>query len=180
MKKTFFLLSLVISSNLYADTFSLKSEDVRAGEKLKNEQVFNGFGCTGQNLSPQLSWSNSPEGTKSFAINVYDPDAPTGSGWWHWTIFNIPKDISSLAKGASTNKQLLPPAVVQGRTDYGKSEFGGACPPEGDKPHRYIFTVYALDVEKLDINSDSSGALVGFYLNAHALEKASISATYSR
>ena len=142
--------------------------------------MFNGFGCTGLNKSPQLSWSNAPKDTKSFAINVYDPDAPTGSGWWHWSIFNIPVSLNSLESGASQNKDKLPPGAIQGRTDYGTSEYGGACPPQGDKPHRYIFTVYALDVEKLDLDTNSSGALVGYFLNKHALAKASITAKFGR
>ena len=180
MKSITILLSLFLTSVAFADDFRLKSNDVTDGENLKADQVFNSFGCIGLNKSPQVSWSGAPKNTKSFSINVYYPDAPTGSGWWHWTIFNIPADVNNLENGASGDKSKLPEGVIEGRTDYGKSEFGGACPPEGDKPHRYIFTIYALDVEKLDLDGNSSGALVGYYLNSHALSKASITATYSR
>ena len=95
------------------------------------EQVYNGFGCTGKNLSPQLSWDKAPSGTKSFAITAYDPDAPTGSGWWHWIAFNIPASVNSLDSGASGNS--MPAGTVESRTDYGSTGFGGACPPVGDK-----------------------------------------------
>ncbi|MCD8522210.1 MAG: YbhB/YbcL family Raf kinase inhibitor-like protein [Saccharospirillaceae bacterium] len=141
-------------------------------------QEFNGFGCDGGNVSPQLSWTGAPEGTKSFAITAYDPDAPTGSGWWHWLVFNIPADITHLKAGASG--QSMPEGSTESRTDYGVPGFGGACPPKGDKAHRYQFTVYALNTDTLDLAPDSSGALVGYYLNGHALAKATLEALYQR
>lgn len=178
--KKIFLVIMFLPLYVLAEDFSLTSTNVSEGGTLSMDQVFNSFGCTGKNMSPQLSWKGEPIGTKSFAINVYDPDAPTGSGWWHWTIFNIPLTVHELSQNSSANSKQLPKGAVQGRTDYGVSQFGGACPPVGDKPHRYIFTVYALDTEKLDLNKDSSGALIGYYLNKHALAKSSITATYGR
>lgn len=160
---------------LFAQGFTLSSDDIQG--QLSNEQVFNGFGCTGKNISPQLSWKDAPKGTKSFAITAYDPDAPTGSGWWHWVVFNIPKDKTSLEKSFGNKESKN---IIQSVTDYGKTGFGGACPPVGDKAHRYIFTVYALDVDKLDLNKNASAALVGYMINAHAIEKSSIIGYYKR
>ncbi len=114
-------------------------------------------------------------------MTVYDPDAPTGSGWWHWLIFNIPANVHSLKAGAGDPAaKLAPPGSVQSRTDYGRPGFGGACPPKGDRAHRYIFTVYALGVEKLELKVDSPPAMVGFFLNHNAIGKASLMAYYAR
>ena len=120
-------------------------------------QVFSGFGCSGKNISPSLKWINAPRNTKSFAVTVYDPDAPTGSGWWHWVIFNIPAGVNELkADAGRIEKNLAPAGSIQSVTDFGKPGFGGACPPQGDKAHRYIFTVYALSVAKLDLDEKTS------------------------
>ena len=122
-----------------------------------------------------------PAGTKSFAVVVYDPDAPTGSGWWHWVIFNLPPSATRLPVNAGDpSANLAPPGNVQSMTDFGTTGYGGPCPPQGDKPHRYIFTVYALKVDRLPLDSKASGAMVGFYLNQNALGKASFTATYGR
>ncbi len=155
--------------------FTLNSPDIKEGEILDIEQVYNGFGCTGKNISPELSWQNAPSDTKSFAITAYDPDAPTGSGWWHWSAFNISSKVNKIEKGAQ-----FPTTVVEGKTDFGTSEYGGACPPKGDKPHRYIFTIYALDTEEIALDKNAPGAKVGFYLNKHVIDKATITAKYSR
>ena len=164
-----------------AAPFSVSSNDMRDGQPLAQKHWFTGFGCTGGNVSPQLAWKNPPAATKSFAVTVYDPDAPTGSGWWHWTVVNIPVQTLNLPAGAGNqNNEKLPAGAVQGRNDFGYSGFGGACPPEGDKPHRYQFTVWALDADKLPVDKNASGALVGFMLNRHALEKAQLTATYGR
>jgi Raf kinase inhibitor-like YbhB/YbcL family protein len=179
MKLLLFVFSFTLSQVALAAPFTLTSADLPANKPLANKFVFNSFGCAGENKSPALEWKNAPAGTKSFAVTVYDPDAPTGSGWWHWTIFNIPAKTTKLAENASQDAKLLPAGAVQGRTDFGKSGYGGACPPQGDKPHHYIFTVYALKSEKLDLNQDSPGAMVGFYLR-DALAKASITVTYGR
>jgi Raf kinase inhibitor-like YbhB/YbcL family protein len=171
----------LVSAFVYADDFTLKSPTIKAGGFLTEAQVFNGFGCSGKNQSPALQWTGSPTGTKSFAITVYDPDAPTGSGWWHWIVYNIPADVSELAAGAGDpTGKLLPAGAVQGRTDYGTYAFGGACPPQGDTPHRYIFTVHALNIEKIGVPPDSSAALIGFMLHANSLGKASFTAKYGR
>lgn len=162
-------------------TFRLASPTLKRNGTIGMEHVFNGFGCTGKNVSPALSWSGAPAGTKSFAITVYDPDAPTGSGWWHWTVVNIPSTVTSLAAGAgSTAPAGLPKGAAQGRTDFGKPGWGGPCPPAGDKPHHYIFTVWALKTDKLDLNGEASGAMVGFNLHGASLAKATFTARFGR
>ena len=163
-----------------AGKFALKSADVKAGAALTDHQVYNGFGCSGANVSPQLAWTNPPAGTKSFVVTVYDPDAPTGSGWWHWVVYDIPVTATGLAKGAGSGQAALPEGAAQGRTDFGAPGFGGACPPAGDKPHRYVFTVHAVKVEKLGAAADASPALIGFMTHANSLGKASFTATYGR
>ena len=178
--KTILLFIFLAASQCFAAEFSIQSASWQDGQTMKNAYVFNSFGCTGDNISPQVSWSGAPEGTKSFAVTVYDPDAPTGSGWWHWTVFNIPADVAELKEGASADPAKLPAGTIQGRTDFGKPGYGGACPPVGNKPHRYILTVYALKTDKIDLNADSSGALVGYYLNQNALAKASLTVKYGR
>ncbi|UTH74368.1 kinase inhibitor [Chromobacterium sp. IIBBL 290-4] len=163
-----------------ADEFKLVSANIAEGQSLSLKQVYRGFGCEGGNVSPQLSWSGAPAGAKSFAITAYDPDAPTGSGWWHWTVVNLPANVHSLPEGAGSIGGKLPAGAVQGRTDFGESRFGGACPPVGDKPHRYQFTVWALKTDRLPVDANASGALVGYMLNANALAKATLTATYGR
>lgn len=178
MKKLIFG-CVLFSSLVIADGFTLTS-DVISGQ-LGNEQVLNGFGCKGDNISPKLSWGKAPHGTKSFAVTMYDPDAPTGSGWWHWVIFDIPSDTTSIARNSGdVSLNLLPQSAIQSITDFGKSGYGGACPPIGHGAHKYIFTVYALDVEKLGLDVNASPALVGFMINSHTLAKASIIAYYGR
>lgn len=172
-------LMVFIASNSFAQGFTLTSPDISG--QLSQQQVYSGFGCKGQNVSPELNWHGAPENTKSFAVTVYDPDAPTGSGWWHWVIFNIPARVSSLKSGAGNLKaNIAPEGSIQSITDFGNAGYGGACPPKGDRAHRYIFTVYALDTAKLDLGSQSSPALTGFVINKHTLAKASIIAYYSR
>lgn len=174
--KHLWLLALSISLGM-ANSFTLESMDIRG--QLTKVQEFNGFGCTGQNVSPELHWSHAPKGTKSFAITVYDPDAPTGSGWWHWLVVNIDAKTKSMVADASA-KHTLPKGALETMTDYGTANFGGACPPEGDRAHRYVFTVYALDVAKLDLNAKSDSALVGYMINAHTIQKASMISYYQR
>ena len=166
-----------------AQNMSLTSSEIKEGGTIANEQVFKGFGCTGGNVSPGLSWSGAPSGTKSFAVSIYDPDAPTGSGWWHWVVFNIPANVTSLPKGAGDVKtKLMPKGAIQSRTDFGTGGYGGPCPPTGDKPHRYQITVFAVDVDKLpDAKNDTaSAALVGFDLHFHSLAKATLTGMYGR
>ena len=174
MKKI--VLSILFSASvIFAQNFTLSSTELQG--QLTSKQVFNGFGCSGENISPELSWKDAPKGTKSFAVTVYDPDAPTGSGWWHWVVFDISKDKFTLPSGFGNSESK---DVIQSMTDFGKSGFGGACPPVGDKAHRYIFTVHALDVETLGLDKNANAALVGFYLNSHSLAKASIISYYGR
>jgi len=164
-----------------AAAFTLKSSDIAPNATLTQDHVFNGFGCSGKNISPALSWSGAPAGTQSYALTVYDPDAPTGSGWWHWVVINIPAATTSLAKGSGTaDGKLLPAGSQQVRTDFGAVGFGGACPPVGDKPHRYIFTLYALKTPKLDVATDSTAALAGFMIHGNMLSKASFTAYFGR
>jgi Raf kinase inhibitor-like YbhB/YbcL family protein len=175
----FTILALFVSAHAVAEGFAVTSSDING--QMADEQVFSGFGCSGGNLSPELKWEHPPAGTRSFAVTAYDPDAPTGSGWWHWVVFNLPADLRELKKGAgSADGKLLPEGSVQGRTDFGQVGYGGACPPAGDRPHRYVFTVFALDVDRLELGADVSPALVGFQLNQHALSRASLMAYYGR
>ena len=184
MFRNLFLVLVALCSTAtvaHAGNFKLTSPTIKAGATLTEEQVFDGFGCTGKNQSPALQWTPGPKGTKSYAITVYDPDAPTGSGWWHWVVYNIPGNVTELAYGAGdATGKLLPPEALQGLTDYGTHAYGGACPPKGDKPHRYIFTVYALKIEKIDAPAEASAASIGFMINANTLEKASFTAKYGR
>lgn len=172
------LMSCLCAGPAHAAQFTLSSPDIADGKPFSETQMLNGFGCEGGNVSPALSWENAPAGTKSFALTVYDPDAPTGSGWWHWVLYNIPADANALAAGAGENAPL-PQGAVQSRTDFGAPGYGGACPPPG-KPHRYIFTLRALNVEKLDLPADSSAAMVGFFLGQHTIEKTEITAVHGR
>ncbi len=167
---------------VHAAAFKLSSPDIRAKGTIADEQVFNGFGCTGKNVSPALNWRGAPAGTKSFALTVYDPDAPTGSGFWHWVVFDIPANATSMPKNAGDIKSNLAPAgSVQSRTDFGVPGWGGPCPPKGDKPHRYIFTIFALDIDKLPVpGPDVSAAIVGFNLHFHTLAKATLTGRYGR
>jgi hypothetical protein len=172
---------LLVPTAVYAGGFTLTSPTIKPGSFLTAEQVYNGFGCTGQNLSPALKWRSVPKGTKSFAITVYDPDAPTGSGWWHWIVYNIPANVTGIpAKAGDPAGKMLPPGAVQGPSDYGIHAFGGACPPKGDKPHRYVFTIYALKISKINVPSDASAALIGFMIHANTIGKASFTARYGR
>ena len=162
-----------------AQALSLTSPDIAPGATIASEQVFNGFGCAGGNVSPALSWSGAPAGTKSFALSVYDPDAPTGSGFWHWVVFNIPADVAVLAKGAGDPKgAVAPKGAVQSRTDFGAPCYGGPCPPKGDAPHHYHFTIFAVDTDKLGPDENASAAFVGFNLHFHTLAKAEFVGLY--
>jgi Raf kinase inhibitor-like YbhB/YbcL family protein len=159
---------------------TLTSTDITNGGRIAEAQVFNEFGCKGGNVSPALAWSGAPAGTKSFALLVHDPDAPTGSGWWHWVVYNLPAGTTSLPAGAGDpRKNLMPAGAVQGRTDYGSVGYGGPCPPPG-KPHHYHFQLYALKVAKLDLPADASAALIGFNVRAQALAQAELVGLYGR
>ncbi len=177
MLRTTLLASLLAASGLAssaaADTFKLTSPHIAEGTQLDAAQVFQGFGCEGGNVAPTLAWTGAPEGTESFAVTVYDPDAPTGSGWWHWFAFNIPAEVSELPSGAA-----VPKGVVELTNDYGAEGFGGACPPPGEV-HRYNFTVHALGTT-LELDNSVSNALAGFMVNANSLASSTITAVYNR
>lgn len=180
MRNTILALLLFATGGAFAEpAFTVRSADIESNRTLKPTQVYQGFGCTGGNLSPQLEWSGAPAGTRSFAVTVYDPDAPTGSGWWHWVAYDIPVSTNRVETGAG-KPGGLPPGVRQARNDYGTPDFGGACPPPGDKPHRYIVTVHALKVDKLGVPVDASPALVGYMLNANGLATATLTGLYGR
>lgn len=181
MKKELIIVFItLLSTTIFGQsTFTLSSKDL-GGQATKIEE-FNGFGCSGQNKSPQLSWKNAPEGTKSFAITMYDPDAPTGSGFWHWVIFNIPANINELVSNAgNVSLNLAPKEAIQSITNYGIKGFGGPCPPEGHGIHQYIITIHALKTEKLTLDENTNPAIVGFNLWNQSLAKASIITYYKR
>jgi len=175
------ILSLSFSASVFADTLTLSSQDIADGEFMAKTQEFNGFGCSGSDLSPHLKWSGAPKGTKSFAITAYDPDAPTGSGWWHWQVVNIPSNVMELSAGSgNTKKELTPEGSMQIVNDFGSRGFGGVCPPPGHGVHHYRFTVHALSVDKLSLPEDASGALAGYMINSKTIESSTIESLYKR
>lgn len=175
-------LSVLISVGVVADTknFTLSSSDIAHQKFMSKTQEFQGFGCSGNDTSPQLSWRGAPKETVAFAVMAYDPDAPTGSGWWHWQIVNIPGNVNSLVANAGDASTLLAPkGSLQMINDYGIEGFGGACPPKGHGIHRYQFTVHALS-KKLELPENASGALTGYMVKAHSLASSTIEALYKR
>lgn len=173
---------LLCASHLaVASDFALTSPDIPANGMIDKRFEFNGFGCSGDNASPALKWSNPPPGTQSFALTVYDPDAPTGSGWWHWSVINLPVTSRSLpANAGALGNHNLPKGARQIRIDYGVAAWGGVCPPEGDKAHRYIFKIHALNVQHLELPADATAALAGYMIQANTIATASFTAHYSR
>jgi Raf kinase inhibitor-like YbhB/YbcL family protein len=171
-----------VTAHAQTPTFTLTSPDAPAGSTIKAEQVLNGFGCSGGNVSPALSWSHAPSGTKSFALILHDPDAPTGvGGFTHWIVYNIPASATGLAKGAgAADGKALPAGAGQSVTSFGAAGYGGPCPPAGDAPHKYVFTLYALKTERIDLPANSTQALAGFTINGASLGRATFTALYGR
>jgi Raf kinase inhibitor-like YbhB/YbcL family protein len=163
---------------------TLTSNSFKEGATLGMEHILSadyGFGCGGGNKSPHLAWSGAPAGTKSFAVHCFDPDAPTGSGFWHWVVVNIPANVSELKLDAGNpTSGLLPKGALQTRTDFGKPGYGGPCPPEGHGPHRYQFTLFAVKQDALPVAADTSAAIVGFNLHFNTLEKAVLTGKFQR
>jgi Raf kinase inhibitor-like YbhB/YbcL family protein len=182
MKKTVVALTLAaVSCTAGAAGFTLSSPDVSPQARIAEKYVLNSFGCTGGNVSPALMWTKPPVGTQSLALTVYDPDAPTGSGWWHWIVYDIPAGVSELPGGfGNSEKARLPDGTMQGRTDFGKPGWGGPCPPKGDKAHRYTFTLHALKTSKLEVPADASGALIGYMIHMNEIGRARFIAPYGR
>lgn len=177
----FAMLMASLSTATYASGFKLSSPDIKPHHQIPKRYTFNGYGCTGENISPALKWKGAPKGTRSYALTVYDPDAPTGSGWWHWVVINIPATVHHLAENAGKPKNVaLPAGAIQMRNDFGTHAYGGPCPPKGNKPHRYVFTLYALKTAKLNVPKDASAADVGFMIHSNMLAEAKFIARYGR
>ena len=164
--------------------FQVSSNSFKDGDYLPKDHILSadfGFGCAGGNQSPHLAWSGAPAGTKSFAVTCYDPDAPTGSGFWHWVVVNIPASVSELKLDAGNPASgLLPKGALMTRTDFGKPGYGGPYPPEGHGPHRYVFTLFAVKQDALPVTADTSAAVVGFNLHFNTLAKAAIMGLFKR
>jgi Raf kinase inhibitor-like YbhB/YbcL family protein len=176
MLRTFACLALAcLATAAHAGNFTLQVEGADAHGRLAARYSYDRFGCTGANLAPALHWSAPPAGTRSFAVTVFDPDAPTGSGFWHWVAIDLPAALRGLPEGGA-----LPAPARAIRNDYGDKAWGGPCPPAGDRPHHYVFTVYALDVPALGAADDASPALTGFMLHSHVLGKAQQTLTFGR
>jgi len=167
------ILALAAQGAMAAD-FRLESQALRPNAAIGAAHYWNNFGCSGSNVMPDLAWYDAPAGTKSFAVTLYDKDAPTGSGFWHWVAYDIPAETQHLAGGV--NAGPLPSGTIEGNTDLGKPGFVGPCPPVG-RQHEYSYTVHALKVEKLPLDKGASPALVGFYLWQNSLGKATLKVT---
>ena len=160
--------------------FVLDSADLQEGQTISDRHVFNAMDCTGQNLSPDLHWSHVPASTKSFAVTLFDPDAKGGAGWWHWVVYDIAPNVTHLPPGAGDASHAFMPDVVQGMTSFGKPGYAGPCPPKGDSPHRYTFSVHALDTERLEVPAGAAVDDVALAIHAHTLASARLTGRYGR
>lgn len=165
-----------------ATDFVLTSPDSRLVVSVPEKYTAKAFGCSGGNVSPALTWHGAPAGTRSFVLTLFDPDErSTPSGWWHWVVYDLPPSTDHLSEGAGAlNSKALPMGAQQGRSDLGEDAYHGPCPAAGDPPHRYVFTVYALNVAKLPVAPESSGAMVTSVVQDHLLAKAVFIAHYGR
>jgi Raf kinase inhibitor-like YbhB/YbcL family protein len=181
MMRAALLLAATLSGTLTSMAFELSSPDVGPGKPVPKRHMYNADGCGGENISPALSWTNAPVGTKSFAMLVHDPDARSGAGFWHWLVFNIPASTASLRQGAGEwGGKSLPPGATQAENDFGDSSWGGPCPPLGSGAHNYNYTIYALGVEKLDLAKDVTAAVAAQSIMKNAIGKASMTVPVSR
>ncbi len=181
--KSLFLVAFFVSCSMNSANakFKISSTEIAPNSAIKSKHVFNGFGCTGENIFPKITWENVPANAKSLALTVYDPDAPTGSGWWHYVAINIPANYTTIAPEiAAQNKFNVNDGIRQIRNDFGTFSFGGPCPPVGHTAHRYIFTIYALKTDKIDIAENSTAALAGYMINQNVISKTSFTAFYKR
>ncbi len=176
------LIAIALATASQAQAFRVSSADIRQGARIAAEQVYNGSGCSGANVSPEISWSGAPSGTRRFAVAVHDPDASTGgAGWWHWLVIDIPARVTQLKKGAGkADGSGLPAGARQIANDFGDAGWDGPCPPRGDSPHHYTFTVYALKVEKLSLPDHPTAAVAAFAVNQNAIAHAGFTALYGR
>ncbi len=160
-------------------SFTLESDDIVDGGELPNLHVSAWNGAGGHDVSPHLRWSGFPDGTAGFAVTCYDPDAPTGSGFWHWAVANLPRSVTELPQGAGApSGERMPSGAVQLRNDAGQAGYMGAAPPKGDRPHRYIFAVHALSTDKLNVGPDAAPAILGFNITFNILARATLTAVY--
>jgi len=170
-----------VSEAIARTKISLTSTAFRNGGRISQKYVYSGFGCTGKNASPEIRWGHLPPGTKSLALTIFDPDAPTGSGWWHWVVYDIPPTVHEIPEGAGTSEgKNLPEGALQGVTDFGTRGYGGPCPPKGDRPHHYIVTLYALKIPKLDVGEKASPAQVGYFIHFSAIGKGVLVGRFGR
>lgn len=164
-----------------APAFELSSTAFKNGGAIPHQYSYSGYGCTGRNVSPELHWSGAPSDTKSFALTMFDPDARSGVGWWHWVVYNIPADAQHLATAAgSASADLMPSQATQGRNDFQTVGYGGPCPPQGDSAHHYRLTLYALDTELSGLSPLTSGPTLVAALHGHVLAKAELTGVFGR
>lgn len=171
-------MAMLAPFNCLADQLKLIIPEL-AKDGFTSKFISNQFGCTGDNISPQIEWQNVPTNAKSLVLTMYDPDAPTGSGWWHWQVVNIPVQSQLITESAGNQPKLLPKGSQLIRNDYGTINYGGPCPPENSN-HRYQFTLYALDIDRIDVTDQTTPAMIGFIANAHQIAKTSITYHYTR